>query len=74
MLLRGLRSRGSLAVSLQREMSTARTSYRPRGTASAMPMYPLKGLPYSEHTSWYLARNAGHKETRFRVLGVGCRA
>mmetsp|Transcript_5385 Transcript_5385/g.17881 ORF Transcript_5385/g.17881 Transcript_5385/m.17881 type:complete len:251 (-) Transcript_5385:1171-1923(-) len=49
----GLGSRGNFFVSLHREMSTFVTSYVPRGTARAMPMYPLNGLPYSEHTRWY---------------------
>ena len=49
----GLGSRGSLFVSLHREMSTLVTSYASTGTARAMPMYPLKGLPYREHTRWY---------------------
>ena len=44
----GLGSLGNFLVSLQRDMSTLLTSYLAKGTASAMPMYPLNGLPYSE--------------------------
>mmetsp|Transcript_10561 Transcript_10561/g.25857 ORF Transcript_10561/g.25857 Transcript_10561/m.25857 type:complete len:232 (+) Transcript_10561:624-1319(+) len=46
-----LGSRGP--VSLHRDISTLLTVYLPRGMAMAMPMYPLKGLPYREHTKWY---------------------